>query len=348
MASLSSIVTSRNVVHQNLLKETNIETGVVSVFIPHSTQYTDHHSLTRTWSSPNVTGTVVVELWGASGSAPGLHRCGLSIPGNPGAYSKKTFILNGNTLHFSTNIGVACNNEEVSFSGGNSYKGTSGPTCLCWCLGSANGTVCAGGGRGGVGWCSDGSTTTFCCAIQANYCHTNFCDLPRPYYHEDITGGNGQGCGMICNILVASDPATASGGDLNLSGGISCSLFGMCNQCCKIPNVHFVKTSPYRFSKKGVMLINQHDECNMRYNFGGEGPSDLLQMLGFAGRTPSPGPLFNCWGATRVCGCNSAAMRYQDVMPYGVPANASGSQNDAYNYGARGGPGAVKIVYRGT
>ena len=47
MASLSSIVTSRNVVHQNLLKETNIETGVISVFIPHSTEYTDHHSLTR-------------------------------------------------------------------------------------------------------------------------------------------------------------------------------------------------------------------------------------------------------------------------------------------------------------
>ena len=83
MASLSSIVSSRNIIHSNNLSETNIETGIISMLIPHSTQYTDHQSLTRSYSSPNVTGTVTVEIWGASGSAPGQRCCGLSIPGNP-------------------------------------------------------------------------------------------------------------------------------------------------------------------------------------------------------------------------------------------------------------------------
>ena len=343
MASLSSIVTSRNVIHHNVLEETNIETGIISMLIPHSTQYTDHHSLTRSYSSPNVTGTVTVEIWGASGSAAGQRCCGLSIPGNPGAYSRKTFTLNGNTLNFTTTIGVACTEENLC------YKGTSGPTCLCWCLGSANGTMCAGGGRGGVWWCSDGSRTTFCCAIEALHCHTIFSDLPHPYNPGRTGATDGAGCGMICNIKVAGDIPTASGGDLNLSGGISCSLFGQCNQCCNISNIYFVKTSPYRFSKEGAMIVNQQDECNMRYNFGGGGPSDLLHVLGFAGRVPTPGPLFNCWGATRNCGCNSTANRFQDIMPYGVPANAGGaSQESGYSYGNRGGPGAVKVVYRGT
>ena len=349
MASLSSIVSSRNIIHSNNLSETNIETGIISMLIPHSTQYTDHQSLTRAYSSPNVTGTVTVEIWGASGSAPGQRCCGLSIPGNPGAYSRKTFTLNGNTLNLSTTIGVACTEEQLC------YKGTSGPTCLCWCLGSANGTMCAGGGRGGVWWCSDGSRTTFCCAVEANHCSTPFGNLGWPYIPHNRSAAtactglyDGAGCGMICNIKVAGDIPTASGGDLNVSGGISCALFGMCNQCCNIPNVFFVKTSPYRFSKEGAMLVNQHDECNMRYNFGGAGPSDLLSVLGFAGRTPTAGPLFNCWGATKNCGCNSAAMRFQDIMPYGVPANAGSTQHEGYTYGNRGGPGAVKVVYRGT
>ena len=93
MASLKNIVAGRNVVSSNSAIENNIETGQVSMLVPHSTTVTDHHSLNQTWSSPNTTGTVIIEMWGASGSAANGTCCGMALPGNSAAYTKKTFFV---------------------------------------------------------------------------------------------------------------------------------------------------------------------------------------------------------------------------------------------------------------
>ena len=345
MASLKNIVAGRNVISSNSAIENNIETGQVSMLVPHSTTVTDHQSINQTWSSPNTTGTVIIEMWGASGSAANGTCCGMALPGNSAAYSKKTFSLGGNTLNISTTMGVSCVNSDCC------YKGVSGPSCLCYCLGSTNGTMCAGGGRGGVWWCINGNTSFVCCAIQANYCHTLMCNLPAPYnIWSECTNSpsTGAGCGMVCNITALSDIPTASGGDINCPGGISCTLHTLCNgNCCHYNITYFSETSAGLHSEKGVMLTYSVEYDNIHHGLAGAGPWDILANYSTVARETIGSPLTTCYGASWYCHCNSW-YQYPQLLPHGLGAPAHHNYHDGTTWGIRGGSGAVKITYRGS
>lgn len=343
MASLKNIVSGRNIISNNAALENNLETGQVSMLVPHSSHHgTTHQSINQIWSSPNTTGTVIIEIWGASGSSPNGACCGASLPGNSGAYSKKTFSLGGNTLNLSTTLGTSCTNSECC------YKGVSLPTCLCYCLGSANGTMCAGGGRGGVWWCIDGSTSFVCCAAQANYCHTLYADLPKPYFQGSF-GAPHDGCGMVCNITVAGDIPTASGGDINCPGGISCTLNTLCQgTCCHYNYFYFQESSAGVHAEKGVMLAYGFEYDNMHHPLGGAGPHELLSNYSAVSREPIGSPMAFCYGSAWICHCNQNNNTYSQFLPHGIGGPAIVNVHSGTTWGIRGGSGAVKVTYRGS
>jgi hypothetical protein len=342
MASLKNIVAARNVISNDTAIETNYEPGQISMLVPHSSQHgTTHQSITQAWSSPNTTGTVIVEVWGASGSSPNGSCCGVSLPGNSGAYSKKTFSLGGNTLHLSTTLGTSCTNSDCCF------KGTSLPTCLCYCLGSTNGTMCAGGGRGGVWWCIDGSTSFICCAAQANYCHTLMSALPLPYNPGSFS--DHAGCGMVCNITVAGDIPTSSGGDINCPGGISCTLNTLCQgNCCNHNFLYFSETSAGLHSEKGVMLAVAYHYDSAHHEVGGAGPWELLAHYQEVAREPIGSPLTSCVGENHYCPCTQNNNLYAQFLPHGLGGPAITNIHGGITWGIRGGSGAEKITYRGS
>ena len=345
MASLKTIVASRNIISKETAIEDNLETGQVFMLIPHSTCHLDHASVNQTWSSPNTTGTVVVEAWGAGGSAPNGACCGSSLPGNSPAYTKKTFTLNSQTLQITTTLGLSCNNSA------NCYKGESGPTCICYVLGSNNGTMCAGGGRGGVWWCIDGSTSFTCCAATANYCHTLFADLTYPYKLQNVGGSTaptGEGCGIVCNVRCATDIPTASGGDINCPGTISCTLQTCCNSMhCMCQYYFFQPTSAGRFGENGVMLQYSANMYGPNHGCGASMHLDLLRQLSIASRAPSGMPVGTCYGPV-ICNCHDGVNRWQQFLPHGIGAPPVAVRDSGTTYSPRGGPGTVRITYRGT
>ena len=87
MASLSTIITARNPTY--VPEEKNLETGQLFYFTPAS----EHDQCTKvTWQSPGA-GCARVEIWGAGGSGAKMCCCGQGVPGNPGAYVVKCFLV---------------------------------------------------------------------------------------------------------------------------------------------------------------------------------------------------------------------------------------------------------------
>lgn len=165
-------------------------------------------------------GIVVIDMWGAGGSSARMCCCGYSLPGNAGAYVRKTFCISAKQTCCTFVCGVAhnaCRESNLCF------RGCSGPAQVCYSVGlcgnqnvnnfpTANdstsfgaggggiacsgcdysylchrqfeGCLCAQGGRGGVSLCTTGESA-WCCFTCQWFCGTKF---------------NNENCGLICNV----------------------------------------------------------------------------------------------------------------------------------------------------
>lgn len=317
MASLSSILQTK--ASSLTLVESNIEQGEIFVYHPGS-QSNDRGSFT--WAAP-ASGTAVVEIWGASGSGAGICCCGAGIPGNPGAYARKTFTVT-NTSCITGTIGQSCGNA-----GTECYRGRSEGTCICWIGSVENGCMCAGGGDGGTS-CRASGGSIYCCFVSAGFSSTAL----------------NTGCGIICNDL--NGAAEAIGGDESINGGFSCTTFWHCNSCCYCSHYYHNRTSPKIFSDEGALITYQGEGDNPETI----GPMfspwfSLISALNATSRYPQIGrPFMSCWGA-RMCGCR-VMTGCLALLPYGIPGSPPHVCGDQRDFASRGGHGLVKIKFIGA
>lgn len=183
--------------------ETNLERGRIWSFIPSGNM----NPLCFCWCPPSA-GVAVIEVWGAGGSGGHGACCGYSIPGNAGAYTKKTICFSqkqscctficGRTDH-------ACRENRGCF------KGCSKPGQVCWRVGNqthndvstfennqpCHGCMCAQGGRGALGICSTGESfwcCTQCQRIAGTKLQNENCGLACNIYRDDCWYACGSQC----------------------------------------------------------------------------------------------------------------------------------------------------------
>lgn len=329
MSSLRELLKSRT---ENDSSELNLEQGVVIAFSNGNTGSNFMTTNTFFWCPP-AAGTAVIEVWGAGGSAARMCCCGTGMPGNAGAYAKKTITVTTNTI-ICGNIGQSCRNVALC------WKGCSDNSGICFVnagTGSQNGCICAQGGMGGVSICQTSTTSAYCCWIAGGFCGTNY-------------GLNGF-CGMICNHQPSSKNwiANAYGGDINCPGPIGCVLFTCCGaggtnmRCQYFPFVP-APAGKYADGPGHHFYINYgNDDPSAPLN--GQGVNNSFHGLNLLSHSPTRGTPFSyCWRSDRNCACYE---QYSCVhwMPPGVGAPPVMMCDNHRDNGARGGSGAVKIRF---
>jgi hypothetical protein len=352
--SLSTLIRDRNrSTGATTTPENNLETGQIFMFVPGTmySQYSNQFGGGFCWQSPG-TGTAVIEVWGAGGSTPKIACCGFGIPGNSGAYARKTIsVVSGS--YICGIPGFACGVN------GQCFRGCSDSTGVCWCVASGNsGCICSQGGRGGIGYCSTG-TGGFCCFyFSGAFCGTGF-DLTGSGTNQclnqlctgNICGFCGQGpfstsnVGIICNQCSGAWQAQAYGGDVNCQGIIGCTTFCSTNGQDYQNNKYHVPTPAGLFTTDGGVV-----------SFAGNGSDDqsagvtktlfsMLSAMGSMSKAPRRGmPHIHCWQSGRQCGCYEFAGCIP-TLPIGTGAPPGQVCGDLCDHGYRGGMGAVRIKF---
>lgn len=318
MASLKSLLGTKQDAFVSVA-ESNLEKGQIFT-------YHNGANYSRIWCGfcfhPSVSGTAVVEAWGAGGSGAEMCCCGFGLPGNSGAYVKKTVVMSvGDYICGCT--GISCGNSSDLC-----FRGCSEPTMLRFCIGGAETCVCAEGGRGGITYCS--TNNSFYCCYRAN----GFC----------VTKTDNNQCGIICNQCNGAWVACAYGGETNKPGLNSCvSAFGCYPSCICMFN-HHIPTPAGQGSKEGRMIIYTNDNDNDFAQWSGQGHHQARAALG-SGRFPTGGiPWSSCWGASKACGCyeNDGCV---PVMPIGTGGRGPNPCPGVRDHAIRGGHGGVRIRF---
>lgn len=368
MASLTKLIQTR-AVYERFAGGSGLEKGEIFTWTPSHSNNSTPFPLNRCgqcskfcFQSPGC-GTAVIEIWGAGGSSAKSACCSFSIPGNPGAYSRKTVYMTpcgyvwGCVGHSCGNGGQSCNNCMVC-------RGCSCPTHICWHTGinleDCHGRMCAMGGRGGWNLCQP-SNSGYTCFVNCTFAGSQ-------------PPGFSDGCGLICNYstcgtLGRSDGiggfefcsgnnqmfsgsewnvcrwmACAYGGDVNCCGGFSCTLFRHCNACCQCCFTYYVKLPFNMWTEKSSVV-----EVNMS---GSDSDRSMHYLSPWynttAGLTRSPTnamPLTYCMTGAVFCGC----YEMQGCIAYvgvGVPGfGGSPCTSNMCDYGYRGGSGGVRITW---
>jgi hypothetical protein len=318
MANLSTLLTDRNLVARRGIERTS--QGQIFYFTHTNVSGTlNGNPCTYSWSSPG-TGVAVIETWGAGGTG-GRQCCCHSggVPGNPGAYSKISVNV--------TPSSVVCGWVGCSPTGGTlCYNGRSQCSVACLLNTSCDNILIAQGGFGGYIMCSTG-TAAYCCMVASGFCHT----LTNTF------------CGIICNVGGPNGAvgAPASGGDINLPGGISCSRYWDCCQYHKCNIEQTVALPPGVKSNCGSSCFRFFRSEFPGYGIANNGYSELSTALN--GAQGAIGHRHFCWNSNQPCACyeydgcrlNAAAMPGLTGIPCpGVRAN-----------GHKGGHGAIKITF---
>ena len=315
MATLSSLLKTRQVG----IVETNIDVGHISVY----TQGSQASCLNTgfCWKSPG-TGTAVIEVWGSGGSSARMCCCGAGLPGNAGAYSKKTIAVNASSYICGCTGRAYCGLALTDRSCGD-------PTGLCWIGSTGNGCMCAQGGKGGTSFCMT-SCSPWCCFGAAGYCGY----LQAANY-----------CGYVCNMCNSSWVACGYGGDVNCCGMLSCVYFGGCYSDCTCYFHYYVPLAPGQVSTKGTMVgfIAANDSAMGKWS--GAGLHHYLAALGSVSKFPGHGsPLTACWNSATYCGCYDTTACNRHV-PIGGGAPPSYPCYEVRDNGVIGGDGAVRIRF---
>lgn len=321
MPTLSTRLNSRAGAVQ--VAESNLETGVISVFTTGSQNNDDGWFC---WRSPG-TGTAKIEIWGAGGSGAKMCCCGGGLPGNPGAYSLRCISVNSSCFVCGC-FGRSCGQDALCF------RGTSQPTTLCWFGSGTNGCMCAQGGMGGISFCSTG-TSLYCCFLASGFC---------------ATARGGANCGTVCNFGTATAIsncccAQAYGGTINCFGGFSCASFFGCTPDCVCLFQYHVAIPSGIFATSGGLVTYGIENQNSRSNWSGMGVYEFNHAL--SGMSTSPGytyPHSACWNGYVSCGC------YENHgcgiwFPYGVPGLPPSPCSSVRDHATRGGHGAVRITF---
>lgn len=277
---------------------------------------------TWTWTSPG-TGIAVVELWGASGTGAKMCCCGgIGIPGNPGAYLRQTLCV--------TPSSCLCGWTGCSPTGDSlCYPGRSGCSVACPFNTNNNTVLTATGGFGGFTVCTTG-TALYCCIVAQGYSHT----LTNTF------------CGILCNNAGpnGATQATASGGAVNLPGGISCIRM---YECCNFFECNYEETmavSPGIFSSTCATCFRytragwpypQHARHGS-YGYG-------ISTASFQGLYPTSDRV-ECWtSGSNVCGCYEWSGCVLGGVGY--PGTSGFPCPSVRSMGQKGGHGAVRITF---
>lgn len=316
MASLAQILENKLQVETD---ETNLVKGSIWTHTG-SPMNDDTHSFC--WESPG-TGTAIIEVWGPGGTGSVECCCSVSIPANPGAYSKRTVEV--------TSSSYVCGCTGCSRSGRDTNPGKGSASAVTVCHAGGCNCFCVESGHGGCTFCTTGTAAKCCFGANGFPCRTF-----------------GSFCATICNFKNQSGSciACAYGGEENISGGISCKTFNHCNACCHCRNMTHMQLPPAVINKEGGQ-VTVNSEMDKPYSAG---PSGSLQAnyglaLSTMSRNPSAGmqPAF-CWTGARFCGCYSwdSCRAY---LPPGFPGVSGTSCSSIRSNGMRGGQGLVRITF---
>lgn len=317
MPSLRSVLLSR----APAKVEENLETGEIWAYTP-GTYYTGFQS-GFCWRAP-AAGTAIIESWGAGGSGSRMCCCGYGLPGNAGAYAKKTITVDTSSRVCGC-IGFPWYAHELCFSR------CGDPTGLCWFGASGtNGCICTQGGRGGTSFCST-TPSAWCCYIANGFCG-NRC--------------SGDNCGMICNHCAGGWLACAFGGDINCCGKIGCASFFGCYPNCVCYYQYHTPVPAGLIAEDGALVTSGADsDGTPAGNWSGNQLFAFFTGMNNLTRSPKTGnPIVSCWRSDRSCGC----YEMQGCSPYlpigtgGLPPQPCG---DVRDHGIRGGWGAVRIKF---
>jgi hypothetical protein len=318
MPSLRTSLLSKN--SPMIDNEQNLETGRIWSF-SEGTVRTKFYA-GWCWIAP-AAGTAIIEIWGAGGSAARMCCCGGGLPGNSGAYSKKTITVTAGSKVYGTN-GFSCGNTDLCF------RGCSESTGLCWCTTLCNGCMCAEGGRGGTAICSTG-TSMICCFGANSFCRTVFPD----------------NCGIVCNFGsgTAMCCAQAYGGDVNCSGRFNCTRFMGCYPNCVCQFSQTIYIPPGLISQNGSYVTFNTEADGTFEPWSGSGLGGFLTALNAITKQPTQGhPHSACWSGNRMCQCYEASGCIPFV-PKGVGGPTSNPCPDVRQHGYRGGMGAARIKF---
>lgn len=305
------------------INESNLERGRVWNFTATSAVGSPISPGNFCWCAP-ASGTVIIESWAPSGSGSMMCCCGYGLPGNPGSYGKKTITVTTGCW-ITGCVGSSCGNASAL-----EFRGCSGCNVVCWCTGASVSCMCQQGGRSGYTACVSGSSM-YCCYISAwGFCNT-LCST---------------GCGIICNIGSSyTFIPSSSGGDINCSGGISCTIFNHCNPCCYCCHIQVVKLAPNIISQCGARVVFSVDNNVMGLNGSASvGFIAQAQAISGMGRNPEVMPYSYCWASVSACGCYEA-YGCLPVFGAGVPGGAAIPLSSIRDHGIRGGHGRVKIQF---
>jgi hypothetical protein len=298
--------------------ETNLERGKIWSFTPG----TDFAKNNACWIAP-ADGTVVLEIIGAGGSGARMCCCGGGLPGNAGAYAKKTFkVAQGQRICGC--YGFACGNADAMC-----FRGCSEPSMVCYQSISGNGCMCAQGGKGGVTYCSTG-TSMFCCFGGNGFCRT---------------GPFNDNCGIVCNVCPGSFQAQAFGGDVNVCGHFSCVAFFGCQAPCICSFIQHVAVPGGSHARCGGVVVFATENNNDFSNWSGQGAHQHLSALNGLSKQPNGGiPWAYGWGFGGGCGCyeNEGCSTH---VPPGHPGTPAFPCPGVRDQGRRGGHGLIRIKF---
>lgn len=323
MANLSSLLLNRVPATvlaevQTEIVEENLTNGKVWAYTPGD--ISGPFSRAVCWISPG-TGTATIEIWGAGGSGSGGCCCFGGIPGNPGAYSKRTITVAANDYVAGT-MGFSCGGSNICF------RGCSEATCITICkLGISCICMCAEGGAGGVSYC-DPSSSIYCCFAAGGFPSTPFVN----------------GCGQICNNR---RQALAYGGDVNCGSCMSCMSFWCCVPDADFSNIVHIAYPAGIFSTNGGWLTYNDGECYSQ-QFNSITPySQALASMNGKSMGYTQGAMMHCWTGNNQCACYEYAS-WVPHAPYGFPGMTVGIAGGIRSWGQRGGHGALRITFVGS
>ena len=325
MASLSSILTARYAASPAktvIATETNLEKGRIYTFVEGSSRakfYTGGFC----WCAPSA-GTAIIEAWGAGGSASKMCCCGHGLPGNSGAYVKKTIAVTAGSWVCGQN-GWSCANDTLCF------RGCSEATTVCYCTTVTSGCLCAQGGMGGLAICST-TPSGICCFQAQSFCNTHF----------------STDCGIVCNWGSNASyqwMACGFGGDVNCCGRINCTDFRGCYPSCPCQQTQTIYVPPGFISTGGSFVTFNGITGDAQSNWSGQGLAPLLGGINFASKNPTMGGQWSaCWAGKVSCGCYEDN-QCQFWIPIGVGSPGVHPCGEVRDHGMRGGQGAVRIKF---
>ncbi len=349
MAALTKMIQTR-AVYERFSGGSGLERGKIWAFNPGTTNngvpfpnrgVGDHFC----WQAPGY-GVAVIEAWGAGGSGAQQCCCSGSVPGNPGAYSRRTVCMEP-CGYVCGCIGLSCGNSSALC-----FRGCSCPTQICWysrlcCAGC----MCVMGGRGGWSFCNQNTHGNYCCFLCCLFCGS------QP------TGVTGVGCGIVCNYSncttagascapegvtgsewnVGRWMACAYGGDVNCCGGFSCTLFLHCNACCNCCTRTFLAMPYNMFTEKQSIIEFNADQADSQISITPFGA--MYNTMAGLTRSPSGGtPWVECHSGGRYCSCYEMQGCISYVGP-GVPGVGAFTCPGVRDHAMRGGHGGVRIRF---